>query len=46
MPKSVNKAILLGHVDEDPEIRSTNGGTLSTAPPRSSATMSEKVRKS
>jgi single-strand DNA-binding protein len=31
MPKSVNKAILLGHVDKDPEIRSTNGGTISIA---------------
>jgi single-strand DNA-binding protein len=28
MSKSVNKAILLGHVGKDPEIRSTNGGTI------------------
>lgn len=26
--KGVNKAILLGHVGKDPEIRSTNGGTI------------------
>jgi single-strand DNA-binding protein len=26
--KGVNKAILLGHVGKDPEIRSTNGGSL------------------
>jgi single-strand DNA-binding protein len=31
MPKSVNKAILLGHVDKSPEILSTNGGTISIA---------------
>lgn len=28
MSKGVNKAILLGHVGKDPEIRSTNGGSL------------------
>ena len=28
MSKGVNKAILLGHVGKDPEIRSTNGGTI------------------
>lgn len=28
MSKGVNKAILLGHVGKDPEIRSTNGGAL------------------
>jgi len=28
MSKGVNKAILLGHVGRDPEIRSTNGGSL------------------
>jgi single-strand DNA-binding protein len=28
MSKSVNKAILLGNVGKDPEIRSTNGGTI------------------
>ena len=28
MSKGVNKAILLGHVGKDPEIRSTNGGTM------------------
>ena len=28
MSKGVNKAFLLGHVGKDPEIRSTNGGTI------------------
>lgn len=28
MSKGVNKAILLGHVGKDPEIRSINGGTI------------------
>ena len=28
MSKTVNKAILLGHVGKDPEIRSANGGTI------------------
>lgn len=28
MSKGVNKAILLGHVGKNPEIRSTNGGTI------------------
>jgi single-strand DNA-binding protein len=28
MSKGVNKAILLGHVGKDPEIRSTNGGII------------------
>jgi len=28
MAKSVNKVFLLGHVGKDPELRSTNGGTL------------------
>jgi single stranded DNA-binding protein len=28
MSNGVNKAILLGHVGKDPEIRSTNGGTI------------------
>ena len=28
MSKGVNKAILLGHVGKDPEIRCTNGGTI------------------
>lgn len=28
MSKGVNKAILLGHVGKDPEIRSTNGGAI------------------
>ena len=28
MSKGVNKATLLGHVGKDPEIRSTNGGSL------------------
>jgi single-strand DNA-binding protein len=28
MSKGVNKAILLGNVGKDPEIRSTNGGSL------------------
>ncbi len=28
MSKSVNKAILLGNVGKDPEIRSTNGGSI------------------
>jgi single-stranded DNA-binding protein len=28
MSKGVNKAILLGHVGKDPDIRSTNGGTI------------------
>jgi single-strand DNA-binding protein len=28
MSKGINKAILLGHVGKDPEIRSTNGGTI------------------
>lgn len=28
MSKGINKAILLGHVGKDPEIRSTNGGGL------------------
>ena len=28
MSKGVNKANLLGHVGKEPEIRSTNGGTI------------------
>jgi single stranded DNA-binding protein len=28
MGKSVNKTILLGNVGKDPEVKSTNGGTL------------------
>jgi len=28
MSKGVNKAFLLGHVGQDPEIRSTNGGSI------------------
>lgn len=28
MSKGINKAFLLGHVGKDPEIRSTNGGSL------------------
>ena len=28
MSKGVNKAFLLGHVGKDPEIRSTNGGSI------------------
>ncbi len=28
MSKGINKAFLLGHVGKDPEIRSTNGGTI------------------
>lgn len=28
MAKGVNKALLLGHVGKDPEIRSTAGGTI------------------
>lgn len=31
MSKGVNKAFLLGHVGKDPEIRSTNGGTIVAA---------------
>lgn len=28
MSKGLNKAFLLGHVGKDPEVRSTNGGTI------------------
>ena len=28
MAKGINKAMLLGHVGKDPEIRSTSGGTM------------------
>ena len=31
MAKGVNKALLLGHVGKDPEIRSTAGGTIVAA---------------
>jgi len=37
MSKSVNKTILLGNVGKDPEIKSTNGGTLVASFPLATA---------